>query len=386
VFIGKAGGDGQTGTVGTSLPSPVVVVLRDAFGNTVPDVPVTFTPGPAFGSATPALAISGPDGRATSHWTLGSVVGGQALTASYSPTGSVDFGATGQAAGGGGGGGGGGSGFDIVLEYVNPVDPEVEEVFDNAAARWEEVIVGDVPDMTFTVNPQECSNPTAEGPVFDDIQIMITIAPFDGPGGVLGAAGACWVRTSFIPFFGQITIDQADMNALLAAGRLESVVLHEMGHVLGISGNIWGARGLLIDPTTPGDPDPPDTHFVGPQAIAAFNANGGAAYSGAKVPVENEQGGQGTLNSHWRESVLLNELMTGFLSGATQPLSEITAASLADLGYVVDMGAADSFSVPAAMPPLGPPLGPPPEPISEIILPPIGAVDPFGDVIPVPSL
>jgi hypothetical protein len=192
--------------------------------------------------------------------------------------------------------------------------------------------------------------------------------------------------TSFLPFFGSITIDQADVNVLHAAGRLEAVVLHEVGHLLGIASSIWTLRGLLVDPATPGDPDPPDTHFVGSQAVNAFNGNGGAGYSGAKVPVENEQGGGGTLNSHWRESVLANELMTGFLSGATNPLSRITVASLADLGYVVNLGAADAFSVPAAMPPLGPPLGPTPEPIREIIAPPIGTVGPSGDVVPLPGL
>ena len=384
-FIGKVAGDGQTGIAGAPLPFPVAVLLHDAFGNPVSGVQVEFTAGPDFGFATPPLAVSQSNGQASVQWTLGPGLGPQQLAASYSPTGLVAFGATAQAAGGGGGGGG--PGFDIVFEYVNPVDPQVEAVFENAAARWEEIIVGDVPDMNdFTVDPGNCSNPTAEGPFFDDLQIMITIAPFDGPGGILGAAGPCWVRaTTFLPFIGQITIDQADVAVLLAQGRLESVVLHEVGHVLGITSTIWTLRGLLVDPSTPNNPTPPDTHFVGPQAIAAFNSNGGAGYSGAKVPVENQHG-QGTVNSHWRESVLTNELMTGFLSGATQPLSEITAASLSDLGYVVDLDAADSFSVPGAMPPLGPPLGPPSEPIREVILPPMGAVDPSGDVVPVPGL
>ena len=44
-------------------------------------------------------------------------------------------------------------------------------------------------------------------------------------------------------------------------------------------------------------------------------------------------GGPGTRLSHWRESVLNNELMTGFLNLGENPLSRITAGSMRDLGY-----------------------------------------------------
>jgi len=40
--------------------------------------------------------------------------------------------------------------------------------------------------------------------------------------------------------------------------------------------------------------------------------------------------------------------MTGWLSGASQPLSRTTAGSLADLGYVVDLSAADAFDLSTA--------------------------------------
>ena len=100
---------------------------------------------------------------------------------------------------------------------------------------------------------------------------------------------------------------------LEAEGSLQAVILHEMGHVLGF-GTFWDDPfGLL-----PGSLRPrpraalADTHFTGPPAIAAFNAAGGTAYTGAKVPVMNI-GGAGTVNSHWRDEVFDPELMTGFL-------------------------------------------------------------------------
>ena len=73
---------------------------------------------------------------------------------------------------------------------------------------------------------------------------------------------------------------------------------------------------------------------------------GGTRYrSGAKVPVENEQGGEGTRDTHWRESVFDVELMTGFLnSGAPNPLSRLSVASMWDLGYVVNLDGSDAYT------------------------------------------
>jgi hypothetical protein len=109
-----------------------------------------------------------------------------------------------------------------------------------------------------------------------------------------------------------------------------------MGHVLGI-GTIWQSRGLLSGAGTS------NPRFVGSQAVAAYNAIFGTSATG--VPVENTGGG-GTRDSHWRESIFGNELMTGFLNGGSNPLSRVTVASLADLGYVVNLNAADNYTPP----------------------------------------
>ena len=94
----------------------------------------------------------------------------------------------------------------------------------------------------------------------------------------------------------------------------------------------------------------PDTHFSGELAIAAFNRAGGASYRGAKVPVENDTARYpGAEDSHWRESVFGDELMTGGVRGVRgtfEPLSRVTVASLADLGYAVNYAAADAFRLP----------------------------------------
>ena len=107
----------------------------------------------------------------------------------------------------------------------------------------------------------------------------------------------------------------------------------------------WEDFGLLQNPASEGTS--PDTHFSGSLAIAAFNKAGRSGYAGAKVPVENTLAGG--MNDHWRQTVLGDELMTGLLNVArtNRPLNAITIHSLADLGYEVDLTAADSYRLPA---------------------------------------
>jgi hypothetical protein len=90
-----------------------------------------------------------------------------------------------------------------------------------------------------------------------------------------------------------------------------------------------------------------DARFTGAHATAEYNRIFGR--NETSVPVENDpQYGEGTRLSHWRESVFDNELMTGIDDGAANRLSAITIASLADLGYQVNMSAAETYTPPAA--------------------------------------
>ena len=117
--------------------------------------------------------------------------------------------------------------------------------------------------------------------------------------------------------------------------------MHEIGHVLGI-GVIWHNLDLIQNLPSSGEEEK-DTHFTGPLAIEAFDEAGGTNYTGgAKVPVASR-------GAHWRESVLDDELMTPFLnSGVLNPLSAITAQSLADMGYTVNAGQAELYRLPGA--------------------------------------
>jgi hypothetical protein len=52
------------------------------------------------------------------------------------------------------------------------------------------------------------------------------------------------------------------------------------------------------------------------------------------------------VDSHWRDTVFGAELMTGFVNEGGNPMSRVTIASLQDLGYQVNMDAAQPYQLP----------------------------------------
>jgi PKD repeat protein len=223
---------------------------------------------------------------------------------------------------------------------------------DNAVARWESLITGDLTPNPYAGTPSPLCAATVPvlNETIDDLVIYLEFVPIDGVGGVLGSAGPCLVRGSgSLPLIGGMRFDTADLGNMEAAGTLEDVILHEMGHVLGI-GVLWNTFGYLQNPASVGGALV-DTHFNGPLAIAAFDAVGGDDYSGgSKVPAENDNQepapvfGDGSLNFHWRESVFTTELMTPAIGFGASPLSLVTVESLHDMGYTVNPAGADPIS------------------------------------------
>ena len=80
--VAVSAGDGQSVRVGTAVPVPPAVVVRDGGGTPVPGIPVTFAVASGGGTLTGAAATTGADGIATvGGWTLGSATGANTLTA-----------------------------------------------------------------------------------------------------------------------------------------------------------------------------------------------------------------------------------------------------------------------------------------------------------------
>lgn len=330
-------GGGQTAQVGTPVELPPSVRVTDAEGQPVQFATVVFTVQGGGGSVTGGTQATDANGIArVGEWKLGPTAGVNTLRATVTGVAPLDITATGAAIDNGG--------YNLTLRFISDVTPEQLAAFEAARDRWEEVITGELSDINITPAQELCpasyGTPAVSG-VIDDVVIFVKLVPIDGPGKVLGSAGPCAIRTSNgLPISGVMNFDTADLAAM-GTNLFREVILHEMGHVLGI-GSLWNttnpARTLL---TGEGGDDP---YFTGLGAIAAFDGAGGTAYAGNKVPVENT-GGDGTRDSHWREATFGLELMTGFISANNaNPLSAMTIASLADMGYVVNAAVADPYT------------------------------------------
>jgi hypothetical protein len=221
----------------------------------------------------------------------------------------------------------------------------VQGALDEALAKWESAILTDlsvytVPGFGIPSSCQGHGSKVRPGERIDDVVILLDIAGIDGPGGILAQAGPCWLTGSPpLPRVGTVRMDSADL-ATYGGSTLTGIILHEIGHVIGI-GTIWDSapRNFLIGE---GGLNP---RFTGLMGIAGYHAIGGAD---ADIPVEGLPYGPGTADAHWRETVFDHEVMTGFIeTGAFMPLSRMTIAALSDLGYQVDLGAADSYAIPA---------------------------------------
>ncbi len=227
--------------------------------------------------------------------------------------------------------------YNIIIHFSDQnMTPSQRKVFMDAANRWQEVITADLRDVSTSIPAGSCGSTGFSG-IIDDIIITASAPSLDGPYGILGQAGPCGLRNAnpnyLLPFYGQMEFDIADIANFEAAGELEDLILHEMGHVLGI-GTLWGSFGVI---SGAGGSNP---RFTGSHALSQWQALGGSG----NVPVENV-GGSGTRDGHWRESVFNTELMTGY-SDPVEQLSRLTIASLRDLTYSVDLDAADSYVLP----------------------------------------
>jgi hypothetical protein len=215
--------------------------------------------------------------------------------------------------------------FDIQIVFTGA--SQYQTYFEQAAQRWERIIRSDLSAV----------NSSTYG-LIDDLRIDASVQAIDGTNGILAQAGWDLRRSSSeggLPYHGIMRFDSADITAMVNNGTFLSVVMHEMGHVLGL-GTLWDTFGLRSGAS-----------YTGPNANARYRELGGSGF----VPLETT-GGQGTAFSHWSEARFDRELMTGFSeTGPPMPLSVITIGGLQDLGYSVDYAQADPYSLGGLMSP-----------------------------------
>ncbi len=215
--------------------------------------------------------------------------------------------------------------FDIGLNFTTDITASQMRAFQTAAARWEAIIVGDLPDVNTDIG------------VVDDIVLDVALIDIDGGAGTLAQAEPTRFRSgTLLPSRGIVEVDLGDVAQLEAENRLVDTITHEIAHTLGF-GTLWQQKGLLagVGGSTP--------RFYGANAKAAYQQLFNAVVTG--VPVE-ANGGAGTALVHWRETSMGVEMMTPYSQdpGVIQPISLVTVQQFADLGYSVNVNAADPWN------------------------------------------
>ncbi len=326
-----AGGNTQTAAVNASVPVAPAIVVRDASGNSLSGITVTFAVTAGAGYVANPTATTDANGIASAgKWTLGASAGTNVVEARVGTLTPVQFTATATATAPAPT-----SAYFIDVRYTTTPTARQQLAVTRAVARWQSVITRDLSSIPMNAPAGSCwEDQPALNERVDDILIFVEFIEIDGAGSVLGEAGPCYVRSdNGLPVVGHLKLDAADLRQMETHGTIDDVVLHEIGHVLGI-GTLWPDNGLLQGRGTD------DPMFIGANAISAYRAIGGTL---AAVPVENT-GGEGTRDGHWRESVFGNELMTGWVSAGGNPLSALTIGSLIDLGYGATTSAATGYT------------------------------------------
>ena len=233
------------------------------------------------------------------------------------------------------------TGFCILRGFTNTMTDVQRTEIHAAASLWEAILADtELPDVDLGEGFSCAGLKLPDGTHVDDHLFIAHVQRIDGPGGTLANAGFCAQHDGpgGFPAVSRAIFDAADIDALVALGMLDDVAFHELAHGLGFIDGHLKRLGLAIDGTDP--------HFTGSGAGAAFDAAGGASYTGAKVPLAPDL-------DHWRESVFDVEIMTPLLErGVPQPVSAITLRAFADLGYSVNVSLADAYTLPSPRPPL----------------------------------
>lgn len=220
--------------------------------------------------------------------------------------------------------------FNIQLVRIG-TDSSQDATFAKAAAKWEAVLALDVPDFTNSLNV-DLSQAWVDGYTnyqasVDDIVIMYGMSTLAG--NTLGWSGPTYYRNDgsnwkHTPVAAVMMFDKDKISGLGGQKAFEYVILHEMGHAIGM-GTVDDKINCVVG-CTPGSNTP--NYWKCKNAQAAYAAAG----CSGQLPIETAMG-SGSGCSHWQEATLKNELMTPVLDKqpSPAPMSAITIGGAEDI-------------------------------------------------------
>lgn len=248
--------------------------------------------------------------------------------------------------------------FSLDLTFSAEFTEEQQNLISRAVSRWEEVIIGGLPNVIHTESLTivdrdlywaEVNRPAGE---IDDLSIFVY-----GHDGTQSTRSVLSKVIEFrddgvgLPLTAIFSIRLDRWDVLEEGGYLPSLIQHEVGHCLGFLPYLIGFEV--------------SSH---PSFTGALNWKGGYLYSGIQststflqmltdsalfdedpivegVPLDSDRSVRSGYRGHWRSPVFDNELMTGVYRGTheTRPLSKLTVALMEDLGYEVDYEAVDDY-------------------------------------------
>lgn len=195
-----------------------------------------------------------------------------------------------------------------------------QDVFTLAETFWENTLTGYQPSVDSFL-------------FLEGLSISAKAEYIDGAGNVLGQAGwrTGWYTGGYaLPVTGIMEFDSADLVWMETQGTLESVIVHEMAHVLGF-GTLWTYNNVYVEASG---------QYTGAAGLAAYQAEFDPFAT--FVPVSED-------NGHWLEQPyggsltgitdiygndMAYELMTPYLNSPSF-ISNTTLQTFVDLGYTV---------------------------------------------------
>lgn len=170
------------------------------------------------------------------------------------------------------------------------------------------------------------------------IQITAQLDPdADGVGGVLASAttdtwldtGAGSITRTALAQSGSLFIDEEDFAVLSRESQI-SIVMHEVFHAMGFSGDGFSRNSLVAN----------DFQYVGVEGVMGFREDSGFQFA-SFVPLETT-GGAGTAGSHWAlntpglQGPGFQDVMVGFFDEANNIIiSNATLGTMRDLHFTI---------------------------------------------------